>query len=602
MKNKSARIKISKSKKWKDLLAERTNILRLTQTIALAFKRSASVKKILQTTIDEVCRFMSWPVGHVYLCDKKQNCLVPTGIWYFKNPGKFINFKKITDNTNFKSGVGLPGRVLKQKKPVWIEDVQKDRNFPRAKQALDIGVHGGFAVPVFVRNKIFAVLEFFSPKILQPDGEMIDAMIFIAMQSGIAIERKLADKQLQTTKKSLEKKFKERIRDLNCAKSRFLANMSHEIRTPMNGIVGMTNLLLGTKLDQQQKKYAKLTLNSSAHLMQIINDILDISTIETGKIELENIDFNLKNTALEVVNLMDITAKDKNLNLRFNYPNKIPELVIGDQGRIRQVLFNLVSNAIKFSEEGNIDVEFKLEKQNKGRVYLSILVKDQGIGIPKDKIKTVFHKFNQADTSTTKKFGGTGLGLTICKELVKLMGGHIGVESIEGKGSTFWFTINLPLSKQQSILIDNNIKTANTATLNLENINVLLVEDNSINQKLMMHMLKKYGCCITPASNGREAIEQERKQRFDIIFMDCQMPEVDGYEATKIIRNWEIKNNKPHTTIVAITANALKGDKEKCLNVGMDDYISKPLTKDVLEFMLEKWVVKGKQTNANGFS
>ncbi len=722
------------SKNIKVLLEDRTNILRLTQAFSAIYRQSLSIKQILKIAINKTCQHMSWSVGHVYLYDQKKKHLESSKIWYLENTKKFANFKKVTESTCFKVNEGLPGRVLKIKKSIWIKDVQKDNNFPRAKKCLDIKIHGGFAMPVLVKNKVFAVLEFYSPNIFNPDHEMINAISHLVMKISVAIEKKLIDQKLKLTKQKLEEDFVIRTKELkereeylevcwngsnegawdwdmktdkvilsdrwremigykpneienhfnewasrihpkdykmvmdvlnkhlnkegeynpehrirlksgkwrwfkskgqalwdqdgkpyrmagalidihdvkiaqkalekskqkaeafNQAKSNFLANMSHEIRTPMNGIIGMTNLLLSTQLDEQQKNYAQLVLNSSANLMQIINDILDISKIEAGKIELENIDFNLRHTAREVINLMMAPAHEKNLNLQFHYPETIPTYVIGDQGRIRQVLFNLINNAIKFSEDGNIDIEFSLEKKINKRLFFKISVKDQGIGIPKTKLKTIFQKFSQADISTTRKFGGTGLGLPICKELVKLMGGDMRVESIENEGSNFWFTTDLGLSDMQSeVVVDPKKHTEKSTQLTLKNVNILLAEDNSINQKLMIHLLEKYGCSITPASNGKEAFEQIRKQSFDLILMDCQMPEMDGYQATVAIRNWEHKNKKSASTIIAVTANALKGDREKCLDVGMSDYISKPISKVNLEAILTKWIPVKKQ-------
>jgi signal transduction histidine kinase/DNA-binding response OmpR family regulator len=523
----------------------------------------------------------------------------------------------------------------------------------------------------------------------------------------------------------------------NRHKTEFLANMSHEIRTPMNAIIGMANMLLDGNLHPIERGYAETVLQSSEVLLQIINDILDFSKIEAGKVELEHIPFDLQLICEEVCTTASIAAAGKKLDLLLRYPYGTSRYVFGDPGRVRQILINLVHNAIKFTEKGHVLLSVSPPVEDRGRLRFRIEVEDTGIGIPEDKTHYIFHKFNQADGSTTRKFGGTGLGLSISRELSEMMGGNIGVNSVLGKGSTFWCEILLredkeassilpspkpallkglrvlviddtpltrtildeqlsplgvnvqkaatheeafalldnnevfdvvimdwllpemsgvelgkklkarkpdmalimlnsvpnrgdgrvmekigfagyfakPLTQEQlssalAIIIEardagktiplitkHNLKETKSATQSHSakilygmKASILVAEDNSVNRLVAKTILGKYGFTPDFAEDGKQAVELASKEAFDIIFMDCQMPEMDGYEATQTIRQHELRHKKPHTPIVAFTANALKGDAEKCLAVGMDDYLSKPMRQEDLERVLLQWL------------
>ena len=387
---------------------------------------------------------------------------------------------------------------------------------------------------------------------------------------------------------------KQKAEGANKAKSEFLANMSHEIRTPMNGIIGTSSLMMDTELSDKQKSYVQTIRHSSESLLHLINDILDFSKIEAGKLDFEILPFDLEILIAEVRSIMLVHVKD-GIEFNVSWDKNTPKYVMGDPGRIRQVLFNLISNAIKFTEEGSITLNVEARKEQDGRQEFYVSVQDTGIGISEDKINYIFDKFFQAEESTTRIFGGTGLGLSICSRLAEEMDGEIGVDSILGQGSTFWFTMHLSLSTaeeaEHSPHITSHIDGKN---IRFQNAHILLVEDNPTNQMIATEILERYGCHVTPAGNGVEAVERESKQKFDLIFMDCQMSEMDGYKATGLIRKREGENKLSATPIIAFTANAMKGDRDKCITAGMNDYVSKPVKKERVAAILLEWLPEEK--------
>ena len=350
----------------------------------------------------------------------------------------------------------------------------------------------------------------------------------------------------------------------------FFANMSHEIRTPLNGVIGMTNLLSNTSLSAEQRDYVNTIKESSGNLLVIINDILDISKIKMGKIVFEDVNFNLDTLLKNSINPLQFIAKVKGVVLKASIDNDIPPYLCFDTVRLNQILTNLLSNAIKFTHTGKIDLIINLKEQNTEYNTLEFIVKDTGIGIPKDKLNTIFESFTQASDDTTRKYGGTGLGLSIVKQLIELQGGNIKVKSEMGLGTTFTFYLSIKTGINQ-----NKGNTAIEEKLDLKGIKILVAEDNLVNQKVIQLTLTKWNAGVTIANDGNEAIEKLNRGLFDIVLMDLQMPILNGFEATKRIR---LSTEKQYCAIpiIAMTASALRGEKEKCIANGMNDYVSKP--------------------------